>query len=141
GRITTLLFPGDDLEILTDIDAVATQLGDSIDYLVVRNPARQPRTRMFDGSELETDLLKLGAGFLDIPPLLALARNHLAALEADIGRGVPPLEAVANRDLPLDGMARLVIRDWLQTVFHRFEGIAAHLLPPDYATKIRPVNT
>lgn len=138
GRITTLLYPGDDLEILTDIDSVVTKLGNSVDYVVVRNPARQPRTRMFDGSELETDLRTLGAAFLEIPPLLALARNHLAALEAEMGRGITHLEAAANRDLPLDGMARLVIRDWLQTLFRRFNGIANHLLPTEYAAKVKP---
>ena len=141
GRITTLLFPGDDLEILTDLDGVVTQLGDAVDYVVVRNPARQPRTRMFDGSELEADLQKLGAAFLEIPPLLALARNHLAALEAELGRGVTHLEAAANRDLPLDGMARLVIRDWLQTVFRRFDAIAHHLLPAEFAAQVKPADT
>jgi hypothetical protein len=46
GRITVLLFPGDDLEILTDIDGLVARLGDAVDYVIVRNPARQPRCRM-----------------------------------------------------------------------------------------------
>lgn len=140
GRITCLLFPGDDLEILTDMDGVVTRLGNSVDYVIVRNPARQPRTRMFDGSELEADLLKLGAAALEIPPLLALARNHLAAIETDLGRGVTHIEAAANRELPLDGMARLIIKDWLQTLFRRFDAIASHLLPTELAAKITSVE-
>lgn len=140
GRITVLLFPGDDLEILTDIDRVVTRLGDRVDYVIVRNLARQPRTRMFDGSELETDLFHLGATALEIPPLLALARNHLAALEAHEGRGITHVEAIANQALTLDSMVRLIIEDWLRTLFRRFDRIAGHLLPTELATRIAPVN-
>ena len=141
GRITVLLFPGDDLEILTNIDAVVSRLADSVDYVIVRNPARQPCTRMFDGSELEADLLRLGAVTLELPTLLAFARNHLAALEAELGRGVTHVEAVADLDLPLDGMVRLILEDWLQTIFRRFDAIAGHLLPSVYAEKIERVDT
>lgn len=140
GRITLVLFPGDDLEILTDIDGLVSRLGDKVDYLVVRNPARQPRTRMFDGSALEEDLQRLNAAFIELPPLLAVARNHLAALEAELGRGVTHLEAVSNRELPLDGMIRLVIEDWIRTVFRRFDHVADKLLPAEHAAKIARVD-
>lgn len=141
GRITALLFPGDDLEVLTDIDALVARLGNSVDYVIVRNPARQPRTRMFDGSDLEADLLRLGAAALEIPPLLALARNHLASLEAEQSRGITHVEAVANRALSLDGMVRLVVEDWLRTSFRRIDAIAGHLLPAEDAARITPVDT
>ncbi|MBI2515999.1 MAG: ATPase [Opitutae bacterium] len=140
GRITSLVFPGDDLELLTDIDAIVTRMGGTIDYVVVRNPARQPRCRMFDGSQLETDLRQLGAVFLEIPTLLALARNHLAALETELGRGVTHVEAVANRELPLDGLVRLVIEDWVKTVFRRLDAVADQVLPAAYAAKIGRVD-
>jgi hypothetical protein len=140
GRITVALFPGDDLEILTDIDGLVSRLGNSVDYLVVRNPARQPRTRMFDGSPLEDDLKQFGAAFVELPPLLAVARNHLAALEAELGRGVTHLESVANRELPLDSMIRLVIEDWIRTVFRRLDQVADKLLPTEYAVKIARVD-
>ncbi|MFT3784076.1 MAG: hypothetical protein QM790_18880 [Nibricoccus sp.] len=140
GRITVLLFPGDDLEILTDIDGVVSQLGNAVDYLVVRNPARQPRTRMFDGSALEEDLVRLNAVFVEVPTLLTVARNHLAALETELGRGVTHLEAAANRELPLDGMIRLVVEDWIRTVFRHFDHVADILLPTDYAAKIKRVD-
>ncbi|MBK9990938.1 MAG: ATPase [Verrucomicrobia bacterium] len=141
GRITTVVFPGDDLEILTDIDGLVSRLGDKVDYLVVRNPARQPRSRMFDGSPLEDDLKNLGAAFLELPHLLAVARNHLSALEAELGRGITHLEAVANRELPLDGMIRLVVEDWIRTSFRRFDQVADKLLPTEYAAKITRVDT
>ena len=140
GRITVLLFPGDDLEILTDIDGLVARLGDLVDYVIVRNPARQPRCRMFEGLELEADLSKLGAVALEIPTLLALARNHLAALEAELKRGITHIEAAANRDLPLDGMVKLVVEDWIKSLFRRFDAIAGQLLPTANAVKLTQVD-
>lgn len=140
GRVVVLVFPADDLEVMADLDETVTRLGDRVQYVVVRNPARSPRTRMFDGSELEAELQRLGAAFVEIPVLLALARNHLAAKEAALGRGVPPAEAVANRELGLDPMVRLLVEDWLRTIFRRFDAIAAHLLPVALASAIVPVD-
>ena len=137
GRITALVFPADDLEIMADLDATVTRLGSQVCYLVVRNPARSPRTHMFDGSELEAELMRLGAGFIEIPPLLSLARNHLAAKEAELGRGITHAEAAANRELGLDPMVRVLIGDWLRTVFQRFDDVAAHLLPSAFVDKIK----
>ena len=136
GRIVALLFPSDDLDVMSDLDATVTRLGDSVRYVVVRNPARSPRTRMFDGSELEADLHRLGAASLEIPVLLSLARNHLAAKEAELGRGITHAEAVANRELGLDPMVRLLVEDWVRTFFRRLDGIALQLLPAQLAAKI-----
>jgi hypothetical protein len=140
GRVTVPLFVGDDLEVLTDVDGLVSHLVNTVDYVVVRNPARQPRTKMFDGSALEADLHALGAVSLEIPVLLSFARNHLAALEVTLDRGVSPVEAVANPELPLDGMVRLIIEDWLKVLFRRFDLIADKLMPDAYAGKIKPVD-
>lgn len=136
GRIIALLFPADDLDVMSDLDATVTRLGAHVRYVVVRNPARSPRTRMFDGSELEAELKRLDAAFLEIPVLLSLARNHLAAKEAEIGRGLTHAEAVANAELGLDPMVRLLVEDWARTLFRRLDGIASHLLPAAFASRI-----
>lgn len=136
--MTVLLFPADDLEVMTDLDQTVSRLADAVDYVVVKNQARAPRTRMFDGSELERELIQLGAVVLEVPVLLSMARNHLAALEADLGRGVPHLEAAANRALPFDPMVRMMIEDWVKVFFRRFDRIAGKLLPTDLAEKIAP---
>lgn len=140
GRVTVPLFIGDDLEVLTDVDGLVSRLGATVDYIVVKNPARQPRTKMYDGSALEAALHALGAVTLEIPVLLSFARNHLAALEVAVGRGVSPVEAVANQELPLDGMVRLIIEDRLKVLFRRFDLIADRLMPDDAAAKIKPVD-
>lgn len=141
GRITVLLFPADDLEVMTDLDRTVSRLGATVDYIVVRNRARAPRTRMFDGSELEAELSRCGAGVLEVPVLLSMARNHLAALEVELGRGVPHVEAIANRDLPLDLMVRMMLDDWVRRVFRRFDGIAGKLLPTRLAAGISAAPT
>jgi hypothetical protein len=97
---------------------------------------------MFDGSELEAELQILGAEMLEIPALLSLARNHLAALEAELGRGVSHAEAVMNHELPLDSLVRMVIEDWTKGLFRKFDRIASKLLPADLTTSLsaeRPV--
>ena len=133
GRVSVLLFPADDLEVMTDMDQTVSRLGGTVDYVVVKNRARAPRTRMFDGSELESDLRTLGAEVLEFPALLSIARNHLAALEADLGRGVCHAEAVMNLDLPLDSLVRMVIEDWIKGLFGKFDRIAEKLLPAELA--------
>jgi hypothetical protein len=138
GRIVALVFPADDLEVMTDLDETVTRLGDRVDYLVVRNPARSVRTRMFDGSELEAELKRHGASFLEVPVLLSLARNHLAAKEAELGRGIPHAEAVDSGDLHLDPMVRLVIEDWMRMLYRRLDAVCGCLLPSSLAAKIAP---
>ncbi len=138
GRVTVLLFPADDLEVMTDLDQTVSQLGGAVDYVVVKNRGRAPRTRMFDGSELEAELQSLDAAVLEVPALLSLARNHLAALEADLGRGISHVEAVVNGDLALDPLVRMVIEDWTKVLFRRLDRIAGKLLPTDLAVKINP---
>lgn len=139
GRITVLLFPADDVEVLTDIDCVVSKLGDSVDYIIVHNPAKQPKLRMFMGSAMESDLKSLGAKLVEIPILLAMARNHLATLEVELRRGISHIEAAANRELALDLMVRLVIENWIRTVFTRFDAVGDLIFPKDIAIKIVPV--
>ena len=136
GRVTVLLFPADDLEVMTDLDQTVSQLGGVVDYVIVKNRARAPRTRMFDGSELEAELQSMDAAMLEVPALLSLARNSLAALEADLGRGISHVEAVVNGDLALDPLVRMVIEDWTKVLFKKLDRIAEKFLPTDLAGKI-----
>ena len=138
GRVTVLLYPADDLEVMTDLDRTVSRLGGAVDYVILKNRARATRTRMLDGSELEADLKSLDADAVEIPALLSVARNQLAALEADLGRGVPHAEAVMNLELPVDSLVRMVIEDWLKGLFHKLDRIAGKLLPEDLAAGISP---
>src|SRR5436190_12546507 len=136
--ITVMVFPLDDLDVMTNLDAVCQFCGSQVEYVIVRNPARAPKTRMFDGSELERELLNLHAGSITLPVLSEFVKLRLAKLEADHQRGIPFNEAIGNDELGLDIMARGVLQDWLGMLFAQYDRIAAKLLPTAEAATIKP---
>src|SRR6185503_9418440 len=135
-----MVFPLDDLDVMTNLDAVCQFCGSQVEYVIVRNPARAAKTRMFDGSELERELLNLHAGSDTLPVLSEFVKLRLAKLEADLQRGIPFNEAIGNDELGLDIMARGVLQDWLGTLFAQYDRIAAKLLPGAEAAGVKPRN-
>jgi hypothetical protein len=109
-----------------------------MDYVIVRNPARAPKTRMFDGSPLEKELLDCGAVTITVPVLSEFVKLRLAKLEAEQQRGIPFNEAIGNDTLGLDIMARGVLQDWLATMFNQYDQIAGKILPAVEAAGIKP---
>src|SRR5438552_16231085 len=93
---------------------------------------------MFDGSELELELLHYGAASVTLPVLSEFVKLRLAKLEADHQRGIPFNEAIGNDELGLDIMARGVLQDWLGTLFAQYDWIATKLLPAVEAADIKP---
>ena len=53
ARVTVLVFPIDEVSDMDDITATVETLADTVDWVVVRNRAKIPRTKFFDGSEIE----------------------------------------------------------------------------------------
>lgn len=140
-RATVLLYPIDEISDMDDIAATVGALGDEVDWVVVRNPVKTPRTRMFDGSELERELEGFRAARLNLPALLSDTRNHLRAVELQEGKGISPAEALRNPDLRIDTTHRIILEDWLRTLFRGFERIAAHLLPTAAAEALAASST
>jgi len=136
--ITVMVFPLDDLDVMTNLDSVCQFCASQVDYVIVRNPARAAKTRMFDGSELEQELLSLHAASIKLPVLSEFVKLRLAKLEADYQRGIPFNEAIGNDELGLDIMARGVLQDWLATLFNQYDQIAAKILPAVEAANIKP---
>jgi len=136
--ITVMVFPLDDLDVMMNLDAVCQFCGSQVEYVIVRNPARAPKIRMFDGSELEEELLNRGAASITLPMLSEFVKLRLAKLEADHQRGIPFNEAIGNDELGLDIMARGVLQDWLGTLFVQYDRIATRLLPAAEAAIIKP---
>jgi hypothetical protein len=118
--------------------AVCQFCGRQVDYVIVRNPARASKNRMFDNSPMEKELLDCGAVTLTVPVLSEFVKLQLAKLEADHQRGIPFNEAIGNDSLGLDIMARGVLQDWLATMFNQYDQIAAKLLPAVEAATIKP---
>ncbi|WP_018290852.1 hypothetical protein [Verrucomicrobium sp. 3C] len=136
-RVTILFFPMDDLAVMDEIAEVVERVGSQVDYLVVRNRARIPRIRMYEGSELEKELLSLGASTLDLPPLLTDTKEALAALEIGLQRAVTPVQAVVDPAVKLDLIHRVILEDWLRLLFSRYEGAADFLLAEEEAEQIK----
>ena len=139
--ITLMVFPMDDLDVMTNLAAVCQFCGRQVDYVIVRNPARASKNRMFDNSPMEKELLDCGAVTITVPVLSEFVKLRLAKLEADHQRGIPFNEAIGNDSLGLDIMARGVLQDWLATMFNQYDQIAAKLLPALEAATIKPKIT
>ena len=139
--ITLMVFPFDDMDVMTNLAAVCQFCGRQVDYVIVRNPARASKTRMFDNSPLEKELLDCGAVTITVPVLSEFVKLRLAKLEANQQRGIPFNEALGNDSLGLDIMARGVLQDWLATMFNQYDQIAAKLLPAVEAATIKPKIT
>ena len=140
ARVAVMIFPIDEVSDMDDISETVETLGDTVDWIVVRNRVKIPTTKFFDGSEIERILRDQGAAFLELPSLLSDTRNHLRAHEVRLGRGLSPAEALKNPALKIDLAHRMILEDWLGELFRRFDAIAPHLLPTEAATKIKPAT-
>jgi hypothetical protein len=136
GRATVMIYPIDELSDMDDIAATVEALGETVDWVVVRNPARVPTTRFFDRSPLDCRLQQLGAARLDLPPLLTDTRNYLRTQEAKLGRSISPSQAVNDAALNLDLGHQMILEDWLGDLFDRFDAIASHLVPASFSSRI-----
>lgn len=135
-RVTILFYPMDDLAVMDEIAEVVERVGSQADYAIVRNRARIPRIRMYEGSDLERELRSLGAVTLELPTLLADTKDALAALEIGLQRAVTPVQAVVDPDVKLDLIHRVILEDWLRMLFGRYDRAAASLLAGEEAERI-----
>jgi hypothetical protein len=125
---------------MDDIAQTVEVLGDSVDWMIVRNPVRIPTTKFFQGSELESQLLGFGAVRLEIPALLSDTRNHLRSQEIQLGRGLSPAEALRSPSIQLDIAHRIVLEQWMAEFFERLDAIAGHLIPTTKAKALQPAR-
>jgi hypothetical protein len=136
--ITVTVFPFDDVDVMTNLVELCQFCGNRVNYVIVKNPARAARTRMFDTSPLEKELTSLGAVTITLPMLSEMVKMNLARMEAEHERGIPFNEAIAEDGLGLDIMARGILQQWLTDVFNQYDRIAGMLLPSDEAAKVKP---
>jgi len=137
ARATVLVFPIDEVSDMEDISDTVDTLGDSVDWIIVRNRERIPTTKFFDGSALEKQLLGYKAGYLDLPPLLTDTRNHLRGSQLKLGRTLSPAEAISNPSLEIDVVHRILFQNWVAEVFRRLDAIKSYLVPDEYAETIK----
>ena len=140
ARVTVLIYPVDEVSDMDDIAQTVEALGDSVDWVIVRNPVKIHTTKFFQGSELESQLLGFGAARLEIPALLSDTRNHLRSREIQLGRGLSPAEALRNPSIQLDIAHRIVLEQWLTEFFDRPDAVAGHLIPSAKVKALPPAR-
>ena len=138
ARATVLIFPIDEVSDMEDISETVDTLGDSVDWVIVKNKERIPTTKFFDGSALEKQLQGCKAAYLDLPPLMTDTRNHLRGSQVKLGRTLSPAEAISNPALEIDAVHRILFQKWVADVFRRLDTIKSYLVPDDYAKAILP---
>jgi len=138
ARATVLIFPIDEVSDMEDISETVDTLGDTVDWVIVKNKERIPTTRFFDGSDLEKQLQGYKPAYLDLPPLLTDTRNHLRGSQLKLGRTLSPAEAISNPTLEIDAVHRILFQKWVADVFRRFDAIKSYLVPDEYAETIHP---
>jgi hypothetical protein len=138
ARATVLIFPIDEVSDMEDISETVDTLGDSVDWVIVKNKERIPTTKFFDGSVLEKQLQGYKAAYLDLPPLLTDTRNHLRGSQLKLGRTLSPAEAISNPSLGIDAVHRILFQKWVGEVFRRLDAIKSYLVPDDHAEAIKP---
>ncbi len=138
-RMTVFLFPFDDLATMENLEMIVRELGDAVDYVIVRNPAKN-QTRMYDGSGLQSILTEWSAVEITLPVLFKSTLLQLDELEARHGRGIPWSEAIGNRDLKLDAFARGDLESFLTDTFAQYDAVATQLLPEDAAAMVKPAK-
>jgi hypothetical protein len=138
ARATVLIFPIDEVSDMEDISETVDTLGDTVDWVIVKNKERIPTTRFFDGSDLEKQLQGYKAAYLDLPPLLTDTRNHLRGSQLKLGRTLSPAEAISNPTLEIDAVHRILFQKWVADVFRRLDAIKSYLVPDEYAETIQP---
>jgi hypothetical protein len=136
ARATVMIYPLDEISDMDDIARTVDALGASVDWVIVRNPARIPTTKFFDRSPLERLLQQYRAVRLDLPPLLTDTRNYLRTQEARLGRAFSPGQALNDPSLEIDLGHQLILEEWIDDLFARFDAIASHLLPTAIAARI-----
>jgi len=123
-RMTVMLFPADDDSAQRSLAAVVRQLGQRVDYLVVRSPGRF-RTRQFDQSKAAWKLAEYKAEELYFPALTRSTLEDVAAASRSVGRMLPWADAMAG----LPTASRFELEAWTNKVRAQCEDASRILLP------------
>jgi len=131
-RLTFFLFPTDDTESMNNVGKLFLYGGDSVDYVIVQNPAKA-RGDLFKGSQLEKRLLDFGAKTIALP--MITPTTLLAAAKAEVvakrGLSFAELSQIGHLERLLAGEIQWA----MQKMFRQYRTIADLLLPTELIPK------
>jgi hypothetical protein len=137
-RLTFFLFPTDDTESMNNVGKLFLYGGDSVDYVIVQNPAKA-RGDLFKGSQLEKRLLEYGAKTITLPMITPTTLLAAEKTEAAAKRGL----SFAELSQP-GHLKRLLAGEiqWaMQKMFRQYSVIANLLLPTELVPKEQIIGT
>jgi len=125
-RITVLMFAADDPTATASMAKTYRALGNRVDYIVVKNPARF-RSRLFDESALAELFRNSKVPVIELPAITATTLQQINAASAELRRHLTFAEAVKRQGL--HQMCRFEIEHFLNRVYVQCEDAARVLLP------------
>ena len=128
-RMTVLMFAADDPTATASMAKTYRGLGDRVDYLLVKNPARF-RSQAFDESALAELFRKNKVPVLELPAMTTITLHAIAAASAEKKKHLTFSEAVKIPSI--HPMCRFEIEHFLNRILTQCED-AAQVLVPDPA--------
>jgi hypothetical protein len=125
-RMTVLMFAADDPTATASMAKTYRALGDRVDYLFVKNPARF-RSHAFDESALAELFRKIKVPVLELPAITATTLQTIAEASAEKKKHLTYAEAV--KIASIHQMCRFEIEHFLNRIFTQCEDAARVLLP------------
>ncbi len=129
ARMTVLMFAADDPTATASMAKTYRALGNRVDYIVVKNPARF-RSRLFDDSSLAELFRQDNVPVIQLPAVTATTLQQINEASAERKRHLTFVKAVKISSL--HAMCRFEIEHFLNRVYVQCEE-AAHVLLPDVA--------
>ena len=128
-RMTVLMFAADDPTATASMAKTYRALGDRVDYLLVKNPARF-RSQAFDESALAELFRKNKVPVLELPAMTTITLHAIAAASAERKKHLTYAEAVKIQSI--HPMCRFEIEHFLNRVLTQCEDAAQVLRSPTW---------
>ena len=128
-RMTVLMFAADDPTATASMAKTYRALGNRVDYVVVKNPARF-RSRLFDESSLAELFRQNGVPVIELPAVTATTLKQIDNASAEKRRHLTFVEAVKMPSFL--AMCRFEIDHFINRLYVQCED-AARVLVPDTA--------
>ena len=139
-RLTFFLFPTDDTESMTNVGKLFLYGGDSVDYVIVHNPAKA-RGDLFKNSQLEERLLDYGAKAVALPMITPTTLLAAEKAEAIAKRGLSFAELSRTEAGHMERLLAGEIQWAMQKMFRQYDAIADLLLPTELIPKEKSTVT
>ena len=135
-RITVLLFVADTPAAEESLAKTVESFNDGVDYLVVKNPARY-KSRHYEGSQLQSDLLALGAEEIEVPVLTQMTLDELQRAQGKLGRWLSLAEAAQHETI--NRYSQHEIQFFLNRMFAQFYDARQLLFPGGVESAWKPL--